>query len=173
MSDSRYAPPIASVADFEPDAGSLALQRPASVSHGCRLLWIAFALGIPGLLYSTYASFELASQPGSENFPFWVRFGTLAISYLLTALFAFLTHMSWKGRNWARIINLALMVMGAVFVLYGFVFRYTVLEQSAIEWEWYDAITLSTMLLNVVGIGLLFSSAANAWYRAVKFARAR
>jgi uncharacterized membrane protein YfcA len=169
MSDSRYAPPATAVADFEPEAGSL--ERPRNVTIGIRLLWISLAAGIPGIMLSTYAIFDLPATDDPDRVDFWVEFGALAAAYLFTGLAAFLTHRSWQGRNWARIVTLVLMIVGTLMGLIGLVVGYFLLEDVPNEWTWEDAVYASTTLLDVVAMCLLFTPASNTWYRAMKQAR--
>ena len=92
MSENRYAPPTSAVADFESASPSQPLARPRSVIYGIRMLWAQLALGIPGLAFQMITLSQDAQAIGQT-----------AVVLFFMALAAFLNHMSWRGRNWARI----------------------------------------------------------------------
>jgi drug/metabolite transporter (DMT)-like permease len=168
MSDSRYSPPAATVADVESSVESL--ERPRIVTIGICLLWAEIVSGIPGLVYSVFTP----PQEDPDGSMYWVHVGGLVVQFAFVALSVFLTHMSWKGRNWARVVYLVLLIFGLVMGLVGYAVSYFVLQQGLdMEPTWESAVYLLQVLLDIVAIWLLFTPGANAWYRAMRVARAR
>jgi len=165
MPDDRYAPPSATVADIESLPESLA--RPRLVTIGICLLWGEIALAIPGLVYSIFTPLE--EDPDVSTY--WVHVGGLVVQFAFFALSVFLTQMSWKGRNWARIVTLVLLIFGLVMTMFGYAVSYLVLNQPLdIGLSWESAVYLLQTLLDIVAVWLLFTPGANAWYRAMRAA---
>jgi hypothetical protein len=158
VNENPYAPPKARLEDAEPEGD---LTRPQSVVLGVRILWASFGVGV---LSSIYDVFEAAS--GIANVANTV--GTVvslgvgfAISYLLNTA-------AWRGRGWSRVVQAVLLAIAIPIIVFAyqlvpqaFVFSWFVIATSAIQ-----------QLLNLAGLGLLFAPSANAWYRAMKRARA-
>ena len=89
MTDLRYAPPIAPVADV-----SLSEPRPRSVLRACQLLVASTLLGFVGLA-------DLPALP--PNAQTWAFFGGgLAAFGLVVAFTIWLVVSAYRGRNWAR-----------------------------------------------------------------------
>jgi len=89
MTDLRYAPPIAPVADV-----SLSELRPRSVLRACQLLVASTLLGFVGLA-------DLPALP--PNAQSWAFFGGgLAALGLVVAFTFWLVVSAYRGRNWAR-----------------------------------------------------------------------
>lgn len=168
MSDDRYAPPSATVADV--DSLPESLERPRLVTIGICLLWVEIVSGIPGLIYSVFTP----PQEDPDGSAYWVHVGGLVVQFVFVALSVFLTQMSWRGRNWARVVYLVLLIFGVVMSVVGYAVSYFVLEQGLdIGLTWESAVYLLQMLLDIVAIWLLFTPSANAWYRSMRAARAR
>ena len=167
MSDTRYAPPAAAVADLE--SGDVSLERPRIVAWATGLISLDIALGIPGLV----SSFLAAPDQGAEML--WFRLGTALAAAMFTALAAFLIYKAWKGRNWGRIVLLVLFVLTLAMTVFGLAVTYMLLKervwQSWGEFGWTNALYVGQTLIETVAMCLLFSPGANAWYRALRAAR--
>jgi hypothetical protein len=166
MSENRYAPPAATVTDVESRVGSL--ERPRIVTIGVCLLWAEIALGIPGLVYLVFVT--LKQDP--HRTAYWVYVGRMVVQFAFLALSVFLTRMCWKGRNWARIAYLVLLILGLVVTASGYAMRYFMLKQLPdIGLSWHSVTYLLQVLLDIMAMCLLFTPGANAWYREMRFAR--
>ena len=105
MSDSRYAPPRAAVADLEP-AHPL-IPRPAQVARALRWLWASFGLD---LMISTWVWFNTTVLALPE------RVGS-ALGQIVFALITVWAYRAVaKGRNWARNLVAGLTVLGVIVV---------------------------------------------------------
>ena len=89
MTDLRYAPPAAPVAD--PEASRLA---PHSVRRACQLLVASTLLGFAGVT----GPFELPTFAR----PWVVLLGALAAVVAFTGVIFWLILKAYRGRNWAR-----------------------------------------------------------------------
>jgi hypothetical protein len=160
MSENRYSPPVAQVADIE----QASIDRPPLVTLGVRLLWAYIALilvqiGVDGI--------DIFDSPESG---LWVDYlWGAAISLGIGALLAWLTWYAWKGRNWARVAHLILVIVNVLAVLLMLVAMYRMLGEVRYELPAFlDAWYAVQTLLNTAGVILLFTPHANAWYRALK-----
>jgi len=157
MNENRYAPPVAPVADA--DAGA-ALTRPRNVKLGCWILWAELVIGLPGFFYQMFTP-----PPGVEaGIPHVIYIVVMIITLGIFLLFAWFTYMAWDGRNWARILYLVLISLGLLFSFWAL--------PKAFEKSTYDGVIyIVQTVMSIVGVVLLFSPPANAWYRAMKAAR--
>ena len=167
MTDSRYAPPSASVTDVESIPASL--ERPPVVKLAIRLLWAGIAVGIPGVAQRiSYLWGRISSEENS-----WTLVVALILLCAFFALGVLLTWKSWQGRNWARLVYLAMMIASILLLLGGYVLSYALRPATFIQSQatWGNGVLLVRSLLVVTGTALLFSPAANTWFRAMKSAR--
>ena len=96
MTDLRYAPPIAPVADV--DASRL---TPQSVRRACQLLVASTLLGFAGVT----GPFELPTFAR----PWLVLLGALLVVIAMTGVIFWLILKAYRGRNWARWTTLLLL----------------------------------------------------------------
>jgi hypothetical protein len=153
MQPDPYKPPTARVADVEPP---LPIDRPFNVTWGIRFLWLELVISLPGF-FETFA--KPAEQTDRTVQTFVMAFVAVIVASML--VMGWVTVMAWKGRNWARITHLLVLLVGAAVSL-------LVMPSMSDESPPYDVAYLLQSALNVVGVGLLFTPPANAWYRALR-----
>ena len=90
MSENPYAPPAAQVADIEGSTASL--ERPRLVVVGIGLLALDLVLGIVGMFWSAAGS-------------------SLVLNAVILGVMGLFTWFAWEGRNWARIVHLAVLLL--------------------------------------------------------------
>jgi len=162
MNDNRYAPPSTAVTDVErapPD-------RPRSVVNGVRLLWLSALCAVPAVIY------ELVVPPADvtpvENV--LINLGALAFGLGLAWIF---NSATWRGRNWGRIVNLVMVILAGISMF--FMLYMTVRMRKGPDYlaeygmPWYMLTQyLVQNAISAVGLVLLFSRSANAWFREMK-----
>jgi hypothetical protein len=94
MTDIRYAPPAAAVADAFMDSGP----RPQQVTVAVRLAWTSFVLGLPIALYL------VAQSPVAMS----------VVMLLMGVLVITIYRALARGRNWARIALTVLLVLSLI-----------------------------------------------------------
>jgi hypothetical protein len=144
MSRNPYAPPTASVAD----PPSALLVRPVVIRRAVLLLWISFGVGILGGL----------SHAGPEE-PWTIMLGFMAA---FGSILAWLIVQIARRRNWARITYLILAVLGDVDSVSSW-------QSSRSLYHVHPSVLVldvAGLVLEAIGLCLLFTKAANAWYRA-------
>ena len=170
MPDNPYAPPTSEVADV--DADVVSMERPRIVSQGIRLLWAYLAIGLSQVILEGFvAPASVEDEPDAAL----RRFQSIAtvISLVVIAVMVLLTWFAWKGRNWARITHLVLLIIGML--SYGVAVvaaNWLAPEEKLFDEEWYlNVLFALETVLNMAGVLLLFIPSANAWYRAMRAAR--
>jgi hypothetical protein len=93
MTENPYEPPKSEVQDALPRR--LAAARPRAIVQAIALLWISSGLGFAGSLS------EVAESQGALIFS----------AFVMVALAAALSVGIWRGRNWARMVYLILVVL--------------------------------------------------------------
>src|SRR5262245_53119874 len=108
MPQNPYAPPVASVSDIE--ASPVSRERPRMVRLGVQLLWAQAILSLPKL-YSWIVSLAGAISAGNMDLR-----SLVTVVYLLAfaAVEVLLAYLAWKGRHWARVVKLALMILAVL-----------------------------------------------------------
>ena len=105
MTDSRYAPPLASVADVH---GSQ--RTPKSVRRACQLFVVSWLLGFAEVA----GPFEL--PPSARSWAFVIGAGAVVVALVFVTVW--LIFNVYRGRNWARWTFLLLLapsvVLGAI-----------------------------------------------------------
>jgi hypothetical protein len=157
-SDNPYRPPAAAVADV-PDAGLLV--RPVGVRRSVQLLWFTMALGFVLALIDVL-------KVGREGPEFWLGLGVAGGAVVVIfAIFFWIYGAVYAGRNWARIVVLVLTIVWTIMLLAVVVMLRRMPDVPAA--------TTSELLFNsaqfamtLVATVLLFTPAANAWYRDIK-----
>jgi hypothetical protein len=146
-----YAPPKTAVDDV---SSGVAPPRPPEVTRAVQLCWIAVALGF-------IAAIVRAVQMPIDGLSGTTLIVMTALSWTVGLLIVWWILSSiGKGRNWARIVQLVLVIFG----LLGSVMLFVTPALTVILYVCYAV----QMALNVWGIVLLFSAPANAWFRAMK-----
>lgn len=151
MSDNRYAPPAAAVVAEEPQN----TERPPIVGLALKLLWAGFAVSCATSLYNL---FIVSNGP-----PALRTVGIIGALFGLTVAaaicYAVFTAVA-RGRAWARWV-LAVLVVLAVGTLTWMWWSGTV------RWQAFASLLVRASL-NATALAMLFSPAANAWYREKK-----
>jgi hypothetical protein len=148
MERNLYSPPTAPVAD--PVGSHLGrTKRPTEVGWAMWLLWMSFLLG-------TFATFQ----------PFFLR--TSLVYAALTigtprAIAAWILFSIGRGRQWARITYLVVFLLGIGYEAFSWKARLVTFHGKLSQ---RDVIIAAEVLLDLVGICLLFSRRANLWFRA-------
>ncbi len=151
MTENPYAPPAAKVSDV--DAGE-PLPRPGAVARAIQLFWISFVLTLPFAFV------------GDDLFPDSGDTETLAavVIGLIFAL-AVLAFMIWvviqigRAKNWARVAYVILAILGWLFTFSDLPGMFS---QAWYSWSW----DLVSAAIDVAIVVLLYTPAANAWFRA-------
>ena len=150
MSENPYAPPSSQVADIEGDTASL--ERPRLVNVGIGLLAMDLVLGIVGLFRDGGAS--------------------LVFTVAIIGVMGLFTWYAWKGRNWARIVHLVVLLIAVLATTLAIaVLRANPNIAGGSGEVFFTPWTIAQNALNIAGVVLLFTPAANAWYRATKAVR--
>ena len=150
MSENPYAPPAAQVADIEGSTASL--ERPRLVVVGIGLLALDLVLGIVGMLWSAAGS-------------------SLVLNAVILGVMGLFTWFAWEGRNWARIVHLAVLLLAVLATTLAIVVLRANPQLATMGGEVFlNGWSVLTNLLNVAGVVLLFTPPANAWYRAMRAA---
>jgi hypothetical protein len=155
MEENRYKPPAAAVADVDPGVPNL--ERPAVIRYGAWLLWAETLIGLPGFI-SAILKPPPEVATGITHIVFIV---TMTITFGILMLFTWFTWMAWKGRNWARIVHL-------VFMLLGLAFAYWAVRLMFGKSTYDGVVSVLQNVMYAVGVALLFTPAANRWYRALR-----
>jgi hypothetical protein len=125
------------------------------------LLWVEILIGLPGFFY------QMANPPpeAATGIGHVIFIVVMIITLGIFLVVAWFIYMAWEGRNWARIVHLVLTSLGLLLTLWAL--------PKAFEKSTYDGVMyIVQTAMSVVGLVFLFSPPANAWYRAMKAARA-
>ena len=143
MNDNRFAPPEAAVADVRSAPEE---PPPAKVVLGVRLLWAAWLASV-ALVYV-----HRDHRPTDA-----VAAVALALEVLFVAFLGYLTFSVGRGRNWARITTLILVVLGfASLAIVPNPLGRTLAEQF---------LNGLGAVCDVVALALLFAPTASAWFK--------
>lgn len=145
MPQNPYEAPKSEVKDRGP-VRAIA-DKPAEIIYAVWLLWLSIPLGIPATIYEYQRTIEEAPSP-------------LLLPYYLGIylVFVMINVGINRGRNWARILFLAL----AVFSLLVFVFQFDDIMKSPI---FVLAIYLISLVVDGVVTWFLFSHPGRLWFR--------
>jgi hypothetical protein len=160
MANNPYSPPTADVSEQnglpEPDGA-----RPRTVYIGSGILAVLGAYSLLGLFNYNFAA-RLEALTGQS--PFLLTFvflpATMLFVQIIAIVFAFLR------RKWARITLVVLLAWGILGATAG---AYSFFTLRRGTWPGLVDIFLFTwtvLAVRAVGLGLLFTPSANAWFRA-------
>jgi hypothetical protein len=151
MNDTRYAPPVAAVTDPEPPS---VLERPAIVVLAVRLLWTGFAVSC---VASIVGLFALPANAPLGVIMMLTLIGLAIASAISYAIFS----AAWRGRGWARWVIGVLVALA--FVAVALMWQ---LLPRPLSMPWHTTASFCIrMALYATALVMLFSPAANAWYR--------
>lgn len=132
--------------------GVIAAERPKTVDAAVAILAIVLVVGVLRM-FSTTSLHSVGLSP-----PFFI-----AATLVSTALVGFLIAMIADGRNWARVVY-------TVIVAYSVV-RAIAIAAAVSQVPADVAVALATRIANLLAIVLLFTPAANAWFRQARVLR--
>jgi hypothetical protein len=150
MERNLYAPPAAPVADpveAPEDRG----RRPIEVTWAVRLLWASLAVGVVGQLWQYLL-----------RLPFGYLIILLVALAIRCVISVWVLYRIANGRNWARLVLLAILLLGLAYIgynwrVYAAIFNGT-LNEALVS-------TITKTILDIGATGLLFTPAANRWFR--------
>ncbi len=111
MPENPYAPPTSEVADVESE--NRTMERPRIVTQGIGLLWLYLAISVPTVILDGFVAPPPIEDDPDGTLRTFQTVGTV-VSIVLIAVMALLTWFAWKGRNWARITHLVLVIVGVL-----------------------------------------------------------
>ena len=144
MRSNPYTPPKSDVKDVGPER--LIAERPRQVIHATLLLWVSAVLAVP-LMYWEY------QRTPEESAPVVLIFAALVLALVIAV-----NIYVWQGRNWARIIFLALAIL-SVIIFFGML--RDILEYPAVE----IVLNIVSLRIDVVVAFLLFTKPGALWFR--------
>lgn len=124
---------------------------PRSVVHAVWLLWTSLAVGLVELALSMNPLREPAQLPAETHM---TAFGVFASIVAIGTAYLWIVHHVRKGRNWARVTVLVLVVLGVIDTLTG--------RRSAQPLPF--MLNLAEILLDVAALTLLFREPASHWF---------
>ncbi len=143
--DPRYAPPATEVAD--PPLVPALPARPRQVQIAVALLWLSLVLGIPEA--------ALSNRPVDGG---GAGVALVVVMLLLFGLVGFLNVKIYQGRNWARIVVLALTALSVVMMLFP-------PDEVQAEGPLLQGFYLFDVLIEVAAMYLVFSKPGSLWFR--------
>ena len=151
MSENRYQPPNAEVADSAAHG-----PRPRAVGLACQLLLISVALSL-----ATYLPGIRVDRAEDAEVP--LAFTVLFVA-ILVSLSLWLIAKSYEGKNWARWANLAYLAIGWWFATQEIGPQFLASPVAG-------AIEFVVILMELAACGLLFFGIGNHWFKEVARAR--
>ena len=165
MSENPYAPPSAEVADVRRDETSL--DRPQIVTIGIWLLWLDVAVSLQAAIMTVMnMNLPVVALLTPEGF-------RELFIFMMIGFRALLTWRAGQGRNWARIGHLVVLILRVAFAFFTFVminrmFPDRPYSPLSFENPLKSALFLLSYVLPFAAVAMLFSAAANDWYRAMR-----
>jgi hypothetical protein len=147
-----YQPPKALVADVAPGEDKTPIPMLANIGVG--LLWINFTLNLIGGAIQLPGVLERSRQFGTA-----MAVSLIGVVVVLTLLLACVIHFISRRRHWARILYLAIFLIGLPFFLLA------IGQTFASSFATGIGAVLKTMV-QAAALMLLFLPSSNAWFRA-------
>ena len=148
MTHNPYSPPGTAVTDID---SSVPIERPRGVKVAVILCWISLAIAVPLL----FEAFDEETQAGLST-TYLVGVGLFVL-----ALFAFAIWVNisiGRARNWARIVYAVLTGVSLIMAVAS--------PSETLAGDGFSVVAeLLSTAMDVVIVVLLFTPAANAWYR--------
>ena len=142
---SPYAPPASKVGD--PPEPQHLFPKPIQIRVAVWLLWLSLALALP----TVYFELRRGSSYGEIVFMAIFAFAVLAMA-------AFINVQISRGRNWARIVFLVLVVVSIVV-------SFLPDEEGRAISTFESALSVISMVVDIVVTYLLFSWPGALWFR--------
>lgn len=143
MNENPYAPPQAPVAD----AALPPMDKPEQVSRAVMLFWISLGLGV----ISTAFQWEYLTSLAGVGFALYVQAFTVAI-------YSWLIYKISRGRNWARITFLVLLLIGIIPFLSQLPLLFARSPAAGV-------IAFGQSALQIWALYLVFSEPGRRWFR--------
>jgi hypothetical protein len=125
------------------------MKRPKSVLTGAILYLSAVLIGIPSLLVNAMYAPEEQSKSA-----------IIVTGLLFQSLVALLGYMIYSGRNWARNLNVTLIVLGMLIMLTS--------KQAGIHHDLVNYLSWAATAVYVLASILFFMPASNLWFSAIR-----
>jgi presenilin-like A22 family membrane protease len=145
MSENPYQPPNAHVADKPSTAAPRV--RPRQVSTATTLLWISLALGVPSLYLATARDTDTGFLPL-----------LIGMYVFLFAISAFVIVKVYRGRNWARVLLLVMVILSAVVLLFP---GEEATPPAALEY----VLNVASLVVEIAAVYLLLSHPGKTWFQ--------
>ena len=142
MTENPYEPPKSEVQDASPRR--LVAERPRAILQAIALLWISSGLGFAG---------SLSEVTDSQN-------ALIFSALVMVALAAALSAGIWRGRNWARIVYLILVLLS----LTNLVSTWGVSERPQIE----VALEAVSFVADAGSFFLMFTPPGSLWFQSAQ-----
>jgi hypothetical protein len=146
MERNPYAPPVSTVADPAEVRG----ERPKEVTQAVKLLWISFFVGIAGIFLQPL-NIRSAAQ--------WM--GVLIGAGVIFAIWAWVISKIAKGRNWARVLFLVLVILGLVFTVFVIPTALALYRARPLS----GLLSLTNFVLEIYTVYLLLTAPAREWFK--------
>jgi hypothetical protein len=147
MERNPYAPPVSAVADPAEVRGA----RPKEVTQAVKLLWLSFFLGIGGTFLFQRFDATSAAQ--------WI--GVLLGGGLAFGFWAWVIAKIAKGRNWARILFLVLVILGLVATIFVMPTALALYKAQPLS----GVLSLVNFVLEICTMYLLLTAPAREWFK--------
>ncbi|MFN0163899.1 MAG: hypothetical protein ACKVQQ_21910 [Burkholderiales bacterium] len=141
---SPFEPPKANIEAADRRPG---IPKPAQVSWAVRLFWLSLVISIPGLY------FELAKSQAEGVLGFFLVFTAVFVAFTV-ALIVYID----RGRNWARITMLVLLLVFSPLWFFSS-------EPAPGPQPLIDVLTYAGMVMDIVALYLLFTRPGALWFR--------
>jgi len=146
MERNPYAPPVSPVADPTEIRG----ERPKEVTLAVKLLWTSLLLGVAGMFFQPLNATATAQ---------WI--GVIIGAGAVFGIWAWIVAKIAKGRNWARILFLVLVILGLVVTALVLPTAMTIYRARPLN----GLVSLINLVIEVVTMYLLLTAPARAWFK--------
>lgn len=146
MERNPYAPPVSPVADPTEVRG----ERPKEVTLAVKLLWFSLLLGVAGVFL----------QPLNAKAPAqWL--GVVIGAGVVFGIWAWIVSKIAKGRNWARILFLVLVILGLVVTVFVLPTAMAIYRARPLN----GLISFINLVIEIITMYLLLTAPARAWFK--------
>jgi len=145
-------------------------QRPAAVTKGITILYILLAIGfILGVLELFFPEVFYMGQKVLPQ-PLAARIVTAVLQLIILSVWWFFIYKIGKGKNWARITVLVILIIGWVGQLIIFGSAWILIMSPTPLFPlplliWYTLMVLFFAIVNIIVICFIFSKSAKPWFK--------
>lgn len=140
-----YKPPVGNVDEPE-------VRRPWQIRVALALFGVALACNIPHVIY------RFAREPAGMITPVEQYFGLALALAIMLGLAGLIFYGILKGRRWGRVLYVMVVLLGAIYA-------FTVIPVWFRRSAYLGASDLLSTLADIAALALLFTPAANAFFR--------